>query len=43
MFSPQRHEAAMAIMEQLGVPADRLRWLEARIPLREPSDARQVA
>jgi hypothetical protein len=43
MFSPQRHEAAMAIMEQLGVPADRLRWLEARIPLREPSDARHVA
>jgi hypothetical protein len=43
MFSPQRHEVAMAIMEQLGVPADRLRWLGTRIPLREPSGATQAA
>ena len=43
MFSPQRHEVAMAILEELGVPADRRAWLAARIPFRELSEARQVA
>lgn len=43
MFSPKRHEVAMAILEELGVPADRLAWLARRTPFREPSEARQVA
>ncbi len=43
MFAPNRYEVAMEIMAKLGVPPDRLAWLAAHIPLRDPSRAKQVA
>jgi hypothetical protein len=43
MFAPNRCEIAMEILAKLGVPSDRLAWVADRIPLLDPSQARQVA
>ncbi len=44
LFSPEHHLHGLAALERLGVPADRLAWLRARLPLESAGvNARQEA